>query len=61
MRTERVPMLFRSFAWRNMTITEISVADSITRGYYYVIRRMRERTRLYAFDAFEIKGVSANH
>jgi len=28
--------LFRSFARRNMAITEISVADSITRGYYYV-------------------------
>lgn len=33
--------LFRSFAQRDMAITEISVADSITCDYYYVIRRMR--------------------
>lgn len=52
--------LFRSFARRNMAITEISVADSITRGYYYVVEWMCARARLYAFDAFvEIKGKSA--
>lgn len=47
-----------------MAITEISVADSITRGYYYVVGRICTRAvcaRLYAFDAFvEIKGKSAD-
>lgn len=49
-----------------MAITEISIADSITRGYYYVVGRryvcasIRVRAQLYAFDVFvEIKGKSA--
>lgn len=65
--TERVNALsFVRERW-NMAITEISVADSITRGYYYrssvgvpCICRVFTRMRLHAFDVFaEIKGKSA--